>query len=100
MATKLTEGQLTLEAVDPRQRILFKKWDGARDIITFYGEIYPSGYLSEEWGQYPALSKSGMPLTVRVRAADCGAGCRCAGEYEVLQMGFSQCATNLLNLTN
>jgi hypothetical protein len=97
MPKALTDDQRTLRPVDPAQRILFTKWDQNRDVITFVG--FNPKPLSDDWSQCLAVSKSGIPLTVRVRRADCGSGCRCAGEYEVLQLGYAVTSEQLGQVT-
>lgn len=98
MTKTLTDDQMTLQAYVPSQRMMFEQWDERRDVITFYDGLRPSAYLPEQWEEFPALTQSGVQVTLRVRAADCDASCFCAGEYEIVQVGFSKYLQDIFGL--
>lgn len=70
----------TLTPADPARDGGLPPYDGARRLLTFTASTIPP--LTDRWA--PATLADGR--TVEVRRADCGLGCRCAGEY---RMAFS-----------
>lgn len=78
---QLAPNQLTLNPYKEHRHDIFESLDD-RDVVTFAEE--PPHPLPDEWMMLPAIAKDGRLLMVRVRSADCGLRCRCAGEYDVV----------------
>lgn len=75
----LTRDQLTLSPVGDDLGLPRFSDDDSRRILTFAQGQSPWP-LDDTWS--PATLVDGREI--EVRAADCGAGCRCAGEYRAL----------------
>ena len=70
---------LTLAYAGPGDPEGLTRWDASRWVVPFVH--HPT--LDDEWEEY--LITDGR--TVIVRRADCGAGCRCAGEFVMVPHG-------------
>ena len=55
------------------------KWDATR-VLAVYPDGVEAPALTDDW--QPVMLATGQQA--RIRRADCGAGCRCAGEIEVI----------------
>ena len=75
-ARKLGPDEMTLDYVGDGEPEGLTRWDASRWVVPFVRR--PA--LSEEWENY-YIADGRM---IAARRADCGAGCRCAGEFVVL----------------
>jgi hypothetical protein len=85
--TELPLGALTLRPADKVDRamamVAFPMWEDEKDgrfvvlVTSPEGEVRTDVELDDHWRAYRTFEG----LAVELRRADCGAGCRCAGEF-------------------
>jgi hypothetical protein len=87
--TELPKGALTLRAATEGDRIaaaaVFPLWESVTDgrfviqpTFSYNNKVMGDVVLHDNWRTYGTVEG----VAVELRRADCGAGCRCAGEFK------------------